>query len=86
VGVIYYNYKHNGGINVRVVYQTALALVIIGGVNWGLIGFFDYNLVASLFGDGSVMSRVVYALVGLSALYVTAMKLMPEPTPKNAAM
>lgn len=70
----------------RVVYQAALALVIVGGINWGLVGFFDYNLVGSLFGEGSVASRVVYALVGVSALYVTIMKLMSRPAPKNAAM
>jgi uncharacterized membrane protein YuzA (DUF378 family) len=71
---------------VRVIYQTALALVIIGGLNWGLVGFFDYNLVDALFGTGSVLARIVYSLVGLSAIYVTIMKLMPEPVPKNAAM
>lgn len=70
----------------RVIYQTALALVIIGGLNWGLVGFFDYNLVDALFGAGSVLARIVYSLVGLSAIYVTVMKLMPEPAPKNAAM
>lgn len=70
----------------RVIYQTALALIIIGGINWGLVGFFNYNLVDQLFGAGSALARIVYALVGLSAVYVTVMKLMPEPAPKNAAM
>ena len=60
----------------RVVYRIALVLVIIGGLNWGLVGFFDYNLVDGLFGEGSVVSRVVYALVGLSALLVAVEKLM----------
>lgn len=71
----------------RVIYQTALALVIIGGLNWGLVGFFDYNLVDMLFGADSALSRIVYGLVGLSAIYVIVAKLMPStPTPKNAAM
>lgn len=70
----------------RVIYQTALALIIIGGVNWGLVGFFDYNLVDALFGAGSPLARIIYALVGLSAIYVTAMKLMPQQTSKKAAM
>lgn len=71
----------------RVIYQTALALVIIGGINWGLVGFFDYNLVDALLGTGSTLSRIVYALVGLSAVYVMVMKLMPEPAaPKKAVM
>jgi len=54
----------------KAVHVTALVLVIIGGLNWGLIGFFDYNLVDGIFGEGSVISRVVYALVGLAALYL----------------
>lgn len=70
----------------RVIYQTALALVIIGALNWGLVGFFDYNLVDALFGADSVLSRIVYGLVGISAVYVIVMKLVPEPTPKKAAM
>jgi len=60
----------------RVVYKIALVLTLIGGLNWGLVGFFDYNLVDSLFGAGSVLARVVYALVGLGALYVIVAKLM----------
>lgn len=47
----------------------ALLLVIIGAVNWGLIGFFGFNLVTSLFGDMSSFSRIVYALVGIAGLY-----------------
>ncbi len=43
-------------------------LVVIGGLNWGLIGFFNFDLVASIFGDMTMASRVVYSLVGLSAL------------------
>lgn len=46
-----------------------LLLVIVGGVNWGLVGSFDFDLVAAIFGDASVLSRVVYVLVGLSALW-----------------
>ncbi|MBU6081491.1 MULTISPECIES: DUF378 domain-containing protein [Allobacillus] len=50
--------------------RIALLLVIIGAINWGLIGFFQFDLVASLFGgQDSLLSRVVYALVGLSGLY-----------------
>ncbi|HEU5121756.1 MAG TPA: DUF378 domain-containing protein [Candidatus Saccharimonadales bacterium] len=60
----------------RVVYRIALALIIIGGLNWGLIGFFDFNLVDALFGEGSAIARVVYALVGLSALLVLIEKMM----------
>lgn len=44
-------------------------LVIIGGLNWGLVGLFDFNLVSALFGDSSLLSRIIYVLVGLSALW-----------------
>lgn len=47
-----------------------VVLVIIGGLNWGLVGFFGYNLVSAIFGDASVLSRIIYALVGLSAIYL----------------
>ncbi|GAA0686292.1 MULTISPECIES: DUF378 domain-containing protein [Clostridium] len=47
----------------------ALLLVIIGAVNWGLVGFFQFNLVDTLFGTMSAVSRVIYALVGLAGLY-----------------
>lgn len=44
-------------------------LLIIGGLNWGLVGAFDLDLVATLFGAGTAVSRIVYIAVGLSALY-----------------
>ena len=47
-----------------------LTLVIIGAVNWGLIGFFQFDLVAFLFGNMSWLSRIIYALVGISGLYL----------------
>jgi len=49
---------------------VALVLVIVGGLNWGLVGFFDYDLVASIFGDATTVTRIVYDLVGLSGLYL----------------
>jgi len=50
--------------------KTAWVLVIIGAINWGLVGFFKYDLVASIFGDMSTLSRIIYDLVGLSGLYL----------------
>ncbi len=47
----------------------ALALVIIGALNWGLVGAFDFDLVAAIFGEETSLSRLVYALVGLAALW-----------------
>lgn len=49
---------------------TCLTLVIIGAVNWGLIGFFKFDLVAFLFGNLSWLSRIIYGLVGLAGLYM----------------
>ncbi len=46
----------------------AYILVIIGGINWGLVGFFGFNLVASIFGEMSTLSRVVYGVVGISTI------------------
>ncbi len=54
----------------NVIDWIALILVIIGGLNWGLIGLFNFDLVAAIFGDMSAISRVVYSLVGLAALYM----------------
>ncbi|MDD4531521.1 MAG: DUF378 domain-containing protein [Candidatus Pacebacteria bacterium] len=48
---------------------VALILVIIGGLNWGLVGFFSFDLVAALFG-ATMLTKIVYDLVGLSALYL----------------
>ena len=56
----------------RVVNIIALVLILIGGLNWGLVGFFDYNLVDAIFGEGSGVARVVYAVVGVAALYKVA--------------
>jgi len=47
-----------------------LILVIIGGLNWGLVGIFNFDLVAAIFGSLSAISRVIYTLVGLSAVYI----------------
>lgn len=50
--------------------KLALILVIIGALNWGLIGLFQFDLVATLFGGAdSLMSRIVYTLVGLAGIY-----------------
>ena len=46
-----------------------LVLVIIGAVNWGLVGFFGLDLVAFLFGSMSILSRIVYAIIGICGLY-----------------
>ena len=54
----------------NVIDWIALVLAIIGGLNWGLVGAFKFDLVATIFGDMSSLSRIVYVLVGLAALYL----------------
>ena len=56
-------------LKMKVIDTIALALVVIGAINWGLIGLFNFNLVDTLFGIGSVLSRIVYTLVGVSGLW-----------------
>lgn len=46
----------------------AYILVIIGAINWGLVGFFGFDLVSSVFGEMSILSRIIFSLVGISAL------------------
>lgn len=65
------------GRPLNVVDWVAIVLMIIGGINWGLLGLLNFDLVAAIFGPMSPPTRVVYALVGLAALYgiVTAIRL-----------
>lgn len=48
---------------------VALVLVVVGAINWGLVGLFDFDLVAAIFGDATTLTTVIYDLVGLSGLY-----------------
>lgn len=53
----------------RILDKIALALVVIGGINWGLIGIFRFDLVAWIFGgQAAILSRIIYTLVGIAAL------------------
>jgi len=54
----------------------AFILLVIGGLNWGLIGFFKFDLVAAIFGDMTTLTRIVYDLVGLAALFMLVKKFM----------
>lgn len=53
----------------KLIDKIALILIIVGAINWGLIGFLKFDLVAAIFGQMSVLSRIVYALVGISGLW-----------------
>lgn len=67
----------------RALNTTRLVLLIVGGLNWGLVGFFNYNLVDGIFGAGSVLARVIYAIVGLAAVWALVALFM-NPNEKEA--
>ena len=50
-------------------YYTVLTLIIIGAINWGLVGFFGVDLVAVICGSMSILSRIIYAVIGICGLY-----------------
>ena len=52
----------------EILQKICLVLTIIGAINWGLIGLLDFNLVSFLFGDMSMLSRIIYSLVGIAGL------------------
>ncbi len=53
----------------KVIDKIALLLIVIGAINWGLIGLFNFNLVDTIFGTASLISRIIYVLVGISGLW-----------------
>lgn len=53
----------------KIIDKIALVLIIVGALNWGLIGIFNFDLVAAIFGDMSILSRIVYSLVGISGIW-----------------
>ena len=52
----------------QILQKIALVFTIIGAINWGLIGIFDFDLVATIFGDMTLLSRIVYTIVGIAGL------------------
>ena len=58
----------------KIIDKIALVLVIIGAIVWGIVGIFNFNIVDALFGEGSIISRIIYSLVGISGLW--AIKLL----------
>lgn len=59
-------------------------LVIVGGLNWFLVGVFSFNLVSALFGATSILTRIIYALVGLASLWVIYFMIIYKPFKKVA--
>lgn len=64
---------HGMDMNSKGLDYTILTIAIIGAINWGLIGFFRLDLVAFLFGDMTLLSRIIYAAVGICGLYLISM-------------
>jgi uncharacterized membrane protein YuzA (DUF378 family) len=68
--------------------RIALVLTIVGAINWGLIGFFGFNLVAAIFGDASALTRIIYGIVGIAGLinlgllFKPAAEVAREPRPE----
>jgi uncharacterized protein len=58
--------------------MIAIILLVVGGLNWALVGLFNFDLVAAIFGQMSLLSRVVYVVVGIAAIY--ALTLLPRLT------
>ena len=56
--------------NLNALDWIAIILLIVGGLNWGLVGIFSFDLVAAIFGDMSLISRIVYILVAISGIYI----------------
>lgn len=54
----------------KLLHMLAFVLVVVGALNWGLVGLMDWNLVSSLLGEGSMLEKLVYILVGVSGLYL----------------
>jgi uncharacterized membrane protein YuzA (DUF378 family) len=61
----------------KTLYWITLILLVVGGLNWLLVGLFDFDLVAAVFGEMSALSRLVYVVVGLSAITVLGLSMRP---------
>ena len=60
-------------MNSRFFDYCCLVLVLIGAINWGLVGFFKFDLVKAIFGNMTVLSRIIYAIIGLAGLYLISL-------------
>ena len=67
-----YGIIKEGVIFIKALHMVAFALLVVGGLNWGLVGILKLNLVEMVFGMGSALTMVVYVLVGVSAVYIAA--------------
>ncbi|MEJ1990734.1 MAG: DUF378 domain-containing protein [Maritimibacter sp.] len=63
----------------KALHIITLALLAVGGLNWGLVGLFSFDLVAAILGDGSALARLVYVVVGICAVYQAATLVRSDP-------
>ena len=56
----------------QIMRSIAYVLVIVGAIVWGAVGLFNFNMVAAMFGDATVLSRIIYSLVGIAGIYLIA--------------
>lgn len=61
-----------GDLVMKMLHMVAFGLLVVGGVNWGLVGLMDVNLVSMVFGSAPALEKLVYVLVGVSAVYIGA--------------
>lgn len=64
----------------RELYWTSLIFAVIGGINWGLVGLFNFDLVAALFGEMTFISRSIYVLIGLGSISLLLLAIPKEST------
>lgn len=70
----------------RPLWLVAFILVVVGALNWGLVGVAQFDLVAALFGPATVLSRIVYSLVGIAGVLLVVMQAVPRTAPTSTRM
>jgi uncharacterized membrane protein YuzA (DUF378 family) len=65
--------KEGNAMDSRIFDYSCLVLVLIGAINWGLVGFFKFDLVEAIFGNMTIISRIIYALVGIAGIYLLSL-------------
>jgi uncharacterized protein len=73
------NHLKKGGKMMSAIQRIALVFTIIGAINWGLIGFFQYDLVAAIFGHTTALTRIIYGIVGIAGIINLGLLFKPNP-------
>ena len=70
-------------MNTSKIFILSMILLVIGGLNWGLVGLFNFNLVSTIFGETTILSRIIYSLVGISGIVTALTMHQCEPLVKR---